>query len=563
MVIRQLSFLDQVMDKPDDPSLSGRGCNSTPDTYKGIYAMHKYWSKKPHNLIANYIERFSQPSDFVIDSFCGSGITVIEGVRLNRRAIGIDINPSAILITKTSLARTNVHALKRTFNTLKSELAKTIDELYYTECPRCKNPAAIATHTIWSNGLPVEIWYSCEQCRVEKGVKLAGDIDLTMASKPNKTAGWYPTDQLVPNSRINAKKGMRVCDLFTPRALVGLSLLLGKIRQVEDLDIRRSLELCFTACLPQASNMVFVIRHRGKNNGEQRESKAEVGSWVIGYWIPKEHFEINVWRCFENRFRRILAGCKEINLAIPSSAKECSSFEQLNQVQEGYWVGAGSAANLDIPSDSIDYALIDPPHGNRIPYLELSLMWNAWLQLDVDWQNEIIVSEAQSRNKDINDYGYRLLAAFNELWRILKPNKYASIVFNSLDDDTWFSLLNTCMGAGFTVVEIKPLEYSARSVVQDNRNNALKTDFVITCQKRQSKGSVGLVFDNDQHTLELKLSKMLSLWRDGAETYEIINQLFVDSLREGKVYSISQILKILENKYTLKNRKWAEKKPTD
>jgi len=41
-----------------------------PETYKGIYAMHKYWSKKPHDLIAKYIERFSTERDIVLDAFC-------------------------------------------------------------------------------------------------------------------------------------------------------------------------------------------------------------------------------------------------------------------------------------------------------------------------------------------------------------------------------------------------------------------------------------------------------------------------------------------------------------
>ena len=31
--------------------------NST--TYKGIYAMHKYWGKKPFNEISKFIEKYS------------------------------------------------------------------------------------------------------------------------------------------------------------------------------------------------------------------------------------------------------------------------------------------------------------------------------------------------------------------------------------------------------------------------------------------------------------------------------------------------------------------------
>ena len=84
----QLSLLDHQ--EQEIPQKS----KDVPQTYRGLYAMHKYWSKKPHNLVTNYIERYSSPHDIIVDTFCGSGVTVIEGVRLKRRAIGIDINPA-------------------------------------------------------------------------------------------------------------------------------------------------------------------------------------------------------------------------------------------------------------------------------------------------------------------------------------------------------------------------------------------------------------------------------------------------------------------------------------
>ena len=46
--------------------------------------------------------------------------------------------------------------------------------------------------------------------------------------------------------------------------------------------------------------MVFAVTGRGKTKGKSAD-KVEVGSWVIGYWRPPLHFEVNVWNCFENR----------------------------------------------------------------------------------------------------------------------------------------------------------------------------------------------------------------------------------------------------------------------
>lgn len=420
----QLSFFENI--PTSRPSVKTSQSNGQlPKTYKGIYAMHKYWSKKPYNLIADYINRFSSRGDIVVDTFCGSGVTIIESVRMGRRAVGIDINPSAILITQMGLSKVEIKELQKKFNTLKREAKPIIDDLYRTECPKCHYANAIVTHTIWNEEYPQEVWSTCPQCQTRKGVKAGSEEDLKAALSPTEPPHWYPATELLENSRINAKAGMNVSGLFTKRALVALSLLLFSIRQIKNKNIRRVLEFCFNGALGQASKMVFVIRRRGKT-----ETKAQVGSWVIGYWVPAEHFEINVWQCFENRFRRIVKGKQEVNAVISPEVVRCANFDELSQVQEGYWVSLGNATSLAIGAESIDYALIDPPHGNRIPYLELSLMWNAWLGFKSDWENEIVISQAKQRQKDIKDYQNRLTVALTELWRVLKPNKYASIVFN-------------------------------------------------------------------------------------------------------------------------------------
>lgn len=49
------------------------------------------------------ILRYSQPGDWVLDQFLGSGTTLIEAKLLNRNAVGIDINPQSISLSKRNL----------------------------------------------------------------------------------------------------------------------------------------------------------------------------------------------------------------------------------------------------------------------------------------------------------------------------------------------------------------------------------------------------------------------------------------------------------------------------
>ena len=60
--------------------------------HTSMYLMHKYWARKPHNVVADYIEHYSKKGEIVLDPFSGSGVTAIEALKHGRKAIAIDLN---------------------------------------------------------------------------------------------------------------------------------------------------------------------------------------------------------------------------------------------------------------------------------------------------------------------------------------------------------------------------------------------------------------------------------------------------------------------------------------
>lgn len=500
------------------------------NTYKGIYAMHKYWGKKPFNEISKFIDKYTDVGETVLDSFCGSGVTLIEALKANRKCIGVDLNPIAIKLAKVSITAIDIDLINREFNRIKSSLQKKINSLYEVNE---NGETHLITHVIWKNGLPIEVWYT-KDCK-KKIIREGTEKDVLLAQKPSIKAKWFPTSPMFENSRINVGKDQTVDDLFTPRALVGLSLLLEEIENIGDERIRDVFELTLSGTLSQASNLVFVIRGRKKNDG--KPSRAEVGSWVIGYWVPEEHFEINVWNCFENRFKRILKGENEIF--------ELFSDKEDDYLSKSVTLINGTATKLPLEDNSVDYVFIDPPHANRILYMEQSLMWNAWLKLDgaMDWNNEIIVSEAKDRKeKNAENYNILLDKAFSEIRRVLKHDKYFSLAFNCLDDNTWLDTLNLFIKHGFEISDIVPLEYSATSVIQDNRKNALKTDFVLTFKNVSNNSLSNMVFHGD-NDLEQIIRDILEK-NPEFEVYNVMNSLFEMTIPKGFIYKVSHIVKI-------------------
>ena len=70
------------------------------DTGFLTHNLHPYPAKFIPQIPNSLIRLLSDPGDTVADIFCGSGTTLLEALRLNRHAVGIDANPLAILISK-------------------------------------------------------------------------------------------------------------------------------------------------------------------------------------------------------------------------------------------------------------------------------------------------------------------------------------------------------------------------------------------------------------------------------------------------------------------------------
>lgn len=73
---------------------------------RGKWATHsgEYRGNWSPYIPRNIIERYSCKDDIVLDQFMGSGTTLIETKLLQRKGIGIDINPIAIKIAKKNLS---------------------------------------------------------------------------------------------------------------------------------------------------------------------------------------------------------------------------------------------------------------------------------------------------------------------------------------------------------------------------------------------------------------------------------------------------------------------------
>jgi hypothetical protein len=78
---------------------------ATADTRYLTHDIHRYSSKYIPQIARQAIELVSDPGELVLDPMVGSGTTLVEAWLTGRRAIGIDLNPLAVLIAQVKTHR--------------------------------------------------------------------------------------------------------------------------------------------------------------------------------------------------------------------------------------------------------------------------------------------------------------------------------------------------------------------------------------------------------------------------------------------------------------------------
>jgi DNA modification methylase len=497
-------------------------------THTPMYLMHKYWARKPHNVVSEYIRHYSKEGDMVLDPFAGSGVTAIEAIKLGRKAMAVDLDPMAAFITKATAMPVDLKIFEQEFRNIEKKIKEKVYELYKTNCAKCRKEVIIEA-VIWEKDKPKEIRYSCK-CIKGTQWKNVTDTDLKRLKEieDKSISYWYPKNELIWNSRVNVRQGEKVYELFTKRNLLALSIILNEIEKVENEKVRDLLKFTFSSALAQASKMIPFMG--GFKSGGP--------SWKIrGFWIPEKRFELNVWDCFEDRYKKIVRGKKESNDLI-KNYKEARNFDDLKD-NANILIKTSNTLELHkiIPRNSVDYVFTDPPYGDAVPYLELDYMWSSWLKFSPAFEDEIIISDSPVRNKTEEIYDRMLKAAFSQVYKVLKSGKYMTVTFHNTDIKIWNAIISSCIYAGFDLEKILyqvPARPSAKGLLA--QYGSAIGDYYIRFKKPERAKQNELEQMNEERYKRIILDSAKKIIADRGEPTPytfILNGIIIDLKEEG------------------------------
>jgi DNA modification methylase len=317
-------------------------------------------------------------------------------------------------------------------------------------CPSCSDRLKKGDCT-YRRTVPVLTTYECDGlCRPRRRERATSEAERDRIEEiaAREMPYWVPDTPFDPTREMYLRNGRifrdqqitKVRGFWTPRNLWALASLWSRASLVEDERLARALRFLVTSTSNRSSITTRYLFGKGGNS-------------VLGATLYVGSFtcENNLLRLAERKWQDVYHGLQEQMLFGRASAMASMS---------------NAAALTCLGDSSIDYIFTDPPFGSNIFYADCSLLSEAWLSELTDQEQEAVWNKsrpAELGGKTLDDYRDLMERSFAEMFRVLKPGRWATVVFSNSDDRVWHAIQTAAEKAGFAMAAAGTLDKMQRS----------------------------------------------------------------------------------------------------
>lgn len=497
-----------------------------------------YFTKQSWDIVAQNIKAFTNEGDIVLDSFGGSGVTAIEAMMNGRLGIHTDLNPLSIFMVKALSAKVNLGELWD----LSEEILKEFENLRPKNEKEAKAMLKNAKH--YSNAIDKQFGQTAT-------IKMQDEIL------------WLPKDEILPKgSDVSSVLG-----LFSPLQLAELALLRKLIFKhttpsgtKEQRLIKRNLRYSLLLAFHNAVKSLNLTFHKSKTGGgdsaafrhfRYRVAKeptildtAKTFKNKVEYVIKSKRIQENSPHFYNAYFAPLERTIKDFSGAMINQRTNLDKTDSILEKTNGEKIFQADATNLkEIENESVDFIYTDPPYSNKIAYLDLSTLWNAWLDFGVDLElKEKECIEKGSLEKTRDEYIVLMKKSLNEMYRVLKFNRWLAFVFQHQDPQLWQILVDAAENAGFEyVVSIRQDNGQTSFIKRQHKQRILAGQLILYFRKVRNPKA--LIKEKVGDTLGLVLNNIEALIArdDGATLEEIYADLQIRGLELGFYHELGKM----------------------
>ena len=495
---------------------------------KRHFGCNAYFTRQSWDVVKQNIENFTAEGDVVLDSFGGSGVTAIEAMMSGRLGIHTDLNPLSIFMVKALTASVNLG----NFWELSEEILKEFTKLRPKNEKEAKAILKPAKH--YPNAIDEE-------------------FGETASLKKQDEILWIPKNEPLTWT----VKGLdNLHELFSHKQLAELAILRKLIFKhtapsgtKEQRTIKRNLRYSLLLGFYNTLSIINLTYRTTETGGGNHFG------FYYRYKLAKKPCFLDAAETFRRKIKLIVNGKKELESspnfynayfaplnrvikdfkgAMMSQRQNLDKTDSILDKTNGEKIFQADATNLkEIESESVDFIYTDPPYGAKIPYLDLSLMWNAWFDFGVDLnlrKKECI--EQGSLNKSKNEYYDLMKQSLQEMYRVLKFNRWLVFVFQHQDIRLWQTLRENAKNAGFEHIYTMR-QSNGQSTIKQRQFTATMVSGQLLMYFRKSKRAGAEVISPLNEKSLVQTAKEYIIENDGASFAEINDLLVTKAMNEG------------------------------
>jgi len=210
--------------------------------------------------------------------------------------------------------------------------------------------------------------------------------------------------------------------------------------------------------------------------------------------------------------------------ALLSIIQHCSQTYSIPSV-----VTQASATSLPYPDNFFDAVFTDPPYYDNINYAELSDFFYVWLKRSIgDLYPELFSTPLTPKSKEIvanpirhggekeakKFFEENLKKSFQEIYRVLKPNGIATIVYTHKSTSGWETLINSLLDTGFVITASWPIDTEMKSRLNAKETASLASSIYLVARKIE-KIETGWFNEVKEEIKKHIYQKLDRLWEEG------------------------------------------------
>lgn len=284
----------------------------------------------------------------------------------------------------------------------------------------------------------------------------------------------------------------RWCDMFTPRQLLGhltametlhnmMLEILAEHGQEKGTAIITYLQYMIDKCVDYNSKQTRWHYSRGVLVGSFGRHDFSL-KWSFGELIYTGQYSGLAWGRDQ-----VLDAYKGVSRLVGNRSNQ--KIEVMN----------GSAANMNIPSNSVDVVCVDPPYYNNVQYAELSDYFYVWqkrtfrdIYPDVfgrrltNKTDEAVANPVRDGGAKEADHVYeqRMSEIFAECRRVMKDDGVMTMMFTHKTAEAWETLTKALIQNGWIISSSFPVDSESGVSLHQKDMAAAASSIFLACRKR-------------------------------------------------------------------------------